>query len=281
MTSNAGHGNASLWRAYQWELRKLTAQWRTYLGLAAMVAVPVAFVIAYQISPPTGSGEEDVALSVVVTQTGFALPLVVLFYTSLALQPLVTALVAGDIFATEDQVRTLKMILTRSTTRDSIFAAKVLATVTYSLVALLLFATTGLAGGGIAYGFHPVRLPGVSLSTHQAAMRVGAALGIYALPLLAVACLGLMLSVLAKNSSGAIVGTLIFSFVIQFLRFLPGIPTEVRSWLLTDQFAAWQTLFTPAFTPHMLVHPALVSVVYAVPPLVVAWWSFGHRDVIG
>ena len=47
-----------------------------------------------------------------------------------------TALVAGDIVATEDSSGTLKMILTRSLTRGQILAGKTLATFTYVLVLL-------------------------------------------------------------------------------------------------------------------------------------------------
>lgn len=271
----------SLWRAYWWELRKLAVQWRTYLGLAAVTLAPIAFVVAYQINPPSSSGGGDLALSQAVTQSGFALPLVVLFYTSLTLQPLVVALVAGDIFAAEDQQRTLKMILTRSTSRSRIFAAKALAAFTYALGSLAAFAAAGLIGGGLAYGFGPVRLPGVALSPGQAALRVAAAFGVYALPLLVVACVGLLLSVLAKNSAGAIVGTLIFSFVVQFLRFLPGVPDRLETWLLTKEFSAWQGLFAASVDRGALLHAAIVSICYAVAPLVVAWRIFLRRDVIG
>ena len=59
-----------------------------------------------------------------------------LLFSALFLFPLVTALVAGDIVAAEDHNRTLKTILTRSTSRSSIFAAKVVATFAYVLAAM-------------------------------------------------------------------------------------------------------------------------------------------------
>ena len=116
---------------YRWELRKLVAQKRTYLGLGAAVAVPIIFVVALALQ----SGQpDDVAFGRYVRQSGLAVPPVILIFGSYWLFPLITALVAGDIVAAEDHNGTLKTILTRSVGRGRIFAAKVLAAMTYALV---------------------------------------------------------------------------------------------------------------------------------------------------
>ncbi len=65
---------------------------------------------------------------------------------SIWLFPLITALVAGDIIAAEDQNGTLKTILTRSLDRGRIFAAKALAALTYALAALVLMGLTAVIG---------------------------------------------------------------------------------------------------------------------------------------
>ena len=93
-----------------------------------------------------------------VRETGLAIPLVCLAFGSIWLFPLITALVAGDIVATEDQHGTLKTILTRSVERWQMFVAKVLAAITYAAVGLSLFVLTGLLLGGLAFGFDPVTL---------------------------------------------------------------------------------------------------------------------------
>ena len=67
---------------------------------------------------------------------GWPIPPVILIFGSYWLFPLITALVAGDIVAAEDHNGTLKTILTRSVGRGRVFAAKVLAALTYALVAL-------------------------------------------------------------------------------------------------------------------------------------------------
>ena len=81
-------------------------------------------------------------------QSGFAIPLVVLIFGSIWLFPLVTSLVAGDIFASEDHNGTLKTILTRSLERGQIFRGKLLAAGSYAIVAAyLVFLRRDVAGG--------------------------------------------------------------------------------------------------------------------------------------
>ena len=79
-------------------------------------------------------------------ETGFAVPLVCLTFGAFWLLPLITALVAGDIVATEDHNGTLKTILTRSVERWHVFAGKVLAALTYT-AAVLVHLRRRRAGG--------------------------------------------------------------------------------------------------------------------------------------
>ena len=73
---------------YRWELRKLRAQKRTYLGLGAAVAVPIIFVVA--LATQSG-GPNDVAFGRYVHDTGLAIPLVLLLFGSVWMFPLITA----------------------------------------------------------------------------------------------------------------------------------------------------------------------------------------------
>ena len=172
---------------YGWELRKLVAQKRTYLGLGAAALVPVIFVVALGLQ----SGQpEDVPFGRYVRQSGLAIPPVILIFGSYWLFPLITALVSGDIVAAEDHNGTLKTILTRSVGRGRIFAAKVLASLTYAVVALATMGLTAVIGGVIASGFHPlVTLSGTTVSASRALLLIGASLLVYLLPLAAVAAI--------------------------------------------------------------------------------------------
>src|SRR3954454_13822977 len=83
---------------YAWELRKLRAQKRTYLGLGAAVAVPLIFVVALAVDS-SGGGPDELPFGSYVRETGLAVPLVCLAFGSFWLIPLITALVGGDVVA--------------------------------------------------------------------------------------------------------------------------------------------------------------------------------------
>ncbi|MCW3022501.1 MAG: transporter permease [Conexibacter sp.] len=263
---------------YAWELRKLVAQKRTYLGLAAAALVPVIFVVALTLQ----NGEpEDVAFGRYVRQSGLAIPPVILIFGSYWLFPLITALVSGDIVAAEDHNGTLKTILTRSVGRGRIFAAKVLAAVTYAIVALALMALTAVIGGIIVSGFHPlVTLSGTTVSAGRALLLIGASLLVYLLPLIAIASIALLLSTVTHNSAAAVVGALMISLMLQLVTIIPGLGV-LRPYLLPTQFNAWQGfLRTPAdWTP--VIRAAWVCALYALPCIGVAYLNFLRRDVAG
>src|SRR4029077_17070740 len=119
---------------YGWELRKLVSQKRTYLGLGAAALVPLLFTIALTLQKGTPN---DVAFGRYARVSGLAIPLVLLLFGSIWLFPLITALVAGDIIASEHHNGTMKTILTRSLDRGQIFTGKAATALTSALAALL------------------------------------------------------------------------------------------------------------------------------------------------
>ena len=270
------HGVATV---YRWELIKLATQKRTYLGLGAAVLVPIAFVIALAVQK--GAGPTDVPLGRTLRDTGLATPFVVLFFLSIWGLPLITALVAGDIVASESQNGTLKTILTRSLDRGQIFAGKTLATLTYMAAAVVAMAAVGLAAGWIAWGLHPLTsLSGTTVPVGHSLVLLGESLGIYAIALAGVAAFGLMLSTVTRNSAASVVGTLMFALLMQLLGVLPG-TESIRPYLLGTQFDAWHGfLRTPAdWTPVM--RALWVCALYIGTPLVAAYMVFLRRDVAG
>src|SRR6516165_899047 len=124
---------------YRWELTKLRYQKRTYLGLGAAAIVPILFVVALHFRHDRHGG--DFAFSSYLTRSGLAVPLVLMLFGAVWMFPLITALVAGDIFASEDHNGTLKTIFTRSLERWQIFGGKTFAAATYAVFAILLSGT--------------------------------------------------------------------------------------------------------------------------------------------
>ena len=93
-----------------------------------------------------------------MTQSGVVLPLALLAFATFFGAPVITALVAGDIVSSEDANNTLKMILTRSTGRGTIYAAKALAAATYGIALRGRPLRDAIVGSLIAWGLHGATL---------------------------------------------------------------------------------------------------------------------------
>ncbi|MEA2297325.1 MAG: type transport system permease protein [Solirubrobacteraceae bacterium] len=271
-------GRPGVLNVYGWEMRKLRAQKRSYLGLGIVTAVPLIFVVSLSLR---NGGPEDVAFGRYVHQSGLAVPLVILVFASAFLLPLATALVAGDIVAAEDHNGTLKTILTRSLDRGQVFAGKLLAAVTYALIALLLMGTVATVAGSLESGFHPlVSLSGTHISAMKALGLVYASFGVYFLPILAIVAIGVLLSTTTRNSAGAVVGTVMAVLMLNLIDIVPGLEF-IRPYLLPHQFDAWMGFLREPIDWSPIIRAAWVSAVYAVPCAFAAYLVFLRRDVAG
>ncbi len=264
---------------YRWELTKLRYQKRTYLGLGAAALVPIIFTVAIHFRHDRHGG--DFAFSSYLDRSGLAVPLVILLFGAIWMFPLITALVAGDIFASEDHNGTLKTILTRSLGRGQIFAGKGLAAATYAVVAIFLNGTVAVIAGSIQSGFNPLQsLSGTLVSAPKALELVYVALLVYLIPIAAIVCIGLLLSAVTRNSAAAVVGTLMFSLLIQLIGILPGM-SGTHPYLLSTQFNAWQGLLRTPIDWSPIIRATWVCSLYGIPALAGAYITFLRRDVAG
>jgi ABC-2 type transport system permease protein len=265
---------------YRWEIAKLLVQKRTYLGLAAAMGVPLAFVIVLLVK----SGSPNDALGGLghrVRDTGLVVPFIVLFFMSAFAFPLITSLVAGDIVAAESQNGTLKTILTRSRGRTTIFVGKVLACLTYTLAILLLMATVAFVAATLSWGFNPLpSISGPTVSAWHGLGLLGITLAYYVAPLAGVMAIGVLLSTVTRNSAASVVGALLIFLAMGLLTVIPG--TEpIRPYLLTPQFDAWHGLIRLPADWAPIRHGLWVCAFYVVAPLVAAGIVFARRDVAG
>jgi ABC-2 type transport system permease protein len=264
---------------YRWELTKLRYQKRTYLGLGAAVLVPILFVLAIHFRPDRRGG--DFAFASYLTRSGLAVPLVLMLFGAVWMFPLITALVAGDIFASEDHNGTLKTIFTRSLDRGQIFTGKALAAATYAGVAILLSGTVAIVAGSIQSGFNSLQsLSGTIVSAPKGLELVYVSLLVYLIPIATVVCIGLLLSTITRNSAAAVVGTLMVSLLFQLIGILPGLGS-VQPYLLSTQFNAWQGLLRTPIDWAPIVRATWVCAMYGIPSLFAAYLVFLRRDVAG
>ena len=265
-------------KVYRWEITKLLAQKRTYLGLGAAIIVPIIFVVVLVIQ---SGGPNDVPLGRYIRNTGLAVPFVVLFFMSIWGLPLITSLVAGDIVAAESQNGTLKTILTRSRERGQVFVGKVLASISYTLAAVFAMGIVGLVAGSIAWGFHPLTsLSGTKVSAAHGLALLVASLAVYALPLIGIAAFGVMLSTITRNSAASVVGALMWALFMQLLGVLPG-TESFRNYLLGTQFEAWHGFLRVPADWAPIIRALWTCSLYIGLPLAAAYLVFLRRDVAG
>jgi ABC-2 type transport system permease protein len=266
----------------RWELRKLIAQKRTYLGFALAVLLPVIFVVVQNLREhhERGGANNNIFFSE-ITQSGLATPVLMLLLLSVFMLPVIVALVAGDIVANEDGNGTLKTILTRSVDRGQVFAAKTLAAMIYATTAVFLSAAVATLAGLASWGFHSITsLSGTVVPAPKALLLVFAANALYLIPLLAVTSIGVLLSSATRNSAAAVVGTIGLVILLYIVSGIPGLE-GIHPYLLTEQFENWQGLLRTPTDWAPITHSLWVCALYAAPALVGAYLVFLRRDVAG
>jgi ABC-2 type transport system permease protein len=266
---------APIRRAYHFELIKLQAQWPIRLALLACWLGPALLVaaISQQSSPPS-----DTVFGRWMSQTGWAGPLVVLTFSCSWLLPLLTSLVAGDIFAREDRLGTWRHLVVAVRSPQRIFAAKALASLTIIIVLVVGLAVSGVVGGLAAVGNRPlVGLDGHLLAPGQAASAVLLAWASALAPTLAFAAVGLLGSVALGRSPMGLVIPALLALLLQLAQLLP-LPVVVRVALPSYAFIAWRGLFTdPAQTGPLLLGVA-ISLALALAASTLAYRLFMRRD---
>jgi len=148
----AGERRSGALVAYRLELAKISGliQVRTIAALGVIGPFLAVAVLHVQSASPG-----DTAFGQWVHSSGLAIPMVVLGFGAAWIGPVLTAVVAGDIFSSEDRFGTWKTILTRGHSRGQLFAGKFLAALTFALALMVLLTVADLLAGLLA-GAQPV-----------------------------------------------------------------------------------------------------------------------------
>jgi ABC-2 type transport system permease protein len=180
--------------------------------------------------------------------------LVVLSFSCSWVLPVLTSLVAGDVFAVEDRLGTWRHLLVAVRSPRRIFATKALASLTVIMLLVAGLAASGVVGGLAAVGNRPlVGLDGHLLAPSQAAGTVLLAWASVLAPTLAFAAVGLLGSVAFGRSPMGLVVPALLALMLQIAQLLP-LPVVVRVALPSYPFIAWHGLFTdPAQTGPVVV----------------------------
>ncbi|MGW3269161.1 ABC transporter permease [Streptomyces sp. NPDC001056] len=262
-------------RGYRFELVKLVSQWRIRLLVLACWIVPAVFVVGVSAQSTLPS---DTLFGRWMHATGWAGPLVVLGFAGTWALPLLTSVVAGDVFAAEDRLGTWRHLLVVVRSARRIFVAKTLASLTVILLLVAGLACSSAVGGLLAVGDHPlVGLDGHLLTPSDAAVRVLLAWVAVLAPTLALAGIGLLGSVTLGRSPMGLLLPAVVALAMQLAQMLP-LPLVVRLALPGYAFIAWNGLFTSPEQVGPLLIGVAVSLAWALTATVLAYVLFLRRD---
>ena len=269
---------ASLFAALRWEIRKLTAQYRARAVLlgALLGPVPVVAVIHAQSRAP-----KDTLFGRYATTNGFSLALLILGFACQWILPLLTAIVAGDIFASEDQHGTWKTILTRSTSRAKLFWVKALTAAGFAILMVALLSASTIASSVLIGGHQPlVGVSGQLIGAHEALKLVSLSWATTAAPTLGFTCLAILLSIATRNPAAGIATPVVLAMVMQLVGALGGVEA-IRPLLLTTPYESWHGLLaSPQFTGP-LTQGLVVSGVWSLVSLLAGFVMLRRRDITG
>ncbi len=274
-TPRAAARPARLRQGYHFELVKLLAPWRIRAVLAACWLGPALLVavISQQSTLPT-----DTVFGRWMGSTGWAGSLVVLSFCCSWVLPLLTSLVAGDVFAAEDRLGTWRHLLVAVRSLPRVFVAKALASLTVILLLVAGLAASSVAGGLAATGNRVlVGLDGHLLQPDQAAGAVLLSWATVLAPTLAFASVGLLGSVAFGRSPTGLPLPAVLAFAMQAVQLLP-LPVAVRLSLPSYAFLAWRGLFTDPVQTAPLVVGVVVSLAWAAAACALAYRLFLRRD---
>jgi ABC-2 type transport system permease protein len=271
-----GRRRPSLLDAVAWETSKLRAQWRARVTLLLCLVAPVIVVAITnaQQRPP-----KDSLFGRYIHESGFAVALLILGYASQWVLPLLTALVAGDIFAGEDQQGTWKTVLTRSASRSQLFAAKTIVAIVYAVVVLLVLAFSTTVSSVLIVGHQTVTgLSGQPIAAGSATGLVTLSWLVLIAPMVGFTCLAILLSVRSRNPAIGIAAPVVLGLVMQLAGSVGGID-PVRPLLLTTPFETWHGLLVEDRFYGPLLVGFVVCAVWSLLCLGVAYTTLRNRDI--
>lgn len=292
------------------ELFKLVRRPRTWVSIGLICALPLVvaiFIAVTHLAPPPGQG--SAFLSAVLNE-GQLYPAAALALVLPVFLPVAVAVMAGDSIAGEASTGTLRYLLARPVGRTRLLVAKLVAVITFTLLAIIAVAITSLATGVLilgpsraaAVGFAPgtsgsiapgaggaptaglqpgaavTSLSGAPLTTLQLVERILGAMAFITVSMLGVAAIALFLSTLTDSAIGAALGSLAALVGSEILVTLNA-ASAVQPYLPTRYWLAWIDFFRQPIFWRDIQRGFGIQAVYVVVFLAAAWANFATRDI--
>jgi len=242
----------SFTRQLGYELLKLFARRRTYIGYGAFALVQGAILGLLQLPKAreaVGELLRENGYAFEAFYGGLSLAVVMIVFTFMLLGALYLALVAGDIVAKEVEDGTMRMLLSRPITRPRLLLIKLLACTLYAitLIAFLSITALGLATlqrgyVGQLFVFVPEEELFAIFGTGEGLRRYAMAMGMLSLTTLIITNTAFMFSCFRMKPAAATILTLSLLFIDTVLRSIPYF-SDYRPFFISYHTGAWVRIF--------------------------------------
>ena len=245
------------------------------------MVLPWVLVGAFEISGPASGGNGTPGLVVAATNGGLNFTAFSFFVSAGFLLVVIVALFCGDTIASEANWSSLRYLLAAPVPRARLLRQKLAVAAAYSILAILTFALMSMVAGTVAFGWHPLRLPGsgIDVATGSALGRLAVVFGYILVTETVVAGLAFLLSVSTDSPLGAVggaVGLIIVSNILDAITALGG----WREILPSHWQFAWISALQSQITWTGMIEGAAVSVSYAIVLFALAFRRFRTRDIV-
>jgi ABC-2 type transport system permease protein len=234
------------------ELNKIFHKPRTYLAFAAISAIVVFIQLGFYVDGETYvqfgmqalSDSFDVQGKIL---NGYLIAYIIL-QTLLVHVPLLIALVSGDMISGEANMGTLRLLLTKPISRQSLLTGKFLASSIYTILLLIWMAFWTLLVSILIFGVDDLIILKSDVVTlilkDDILWRYGAAFIFAMLAMITVSSLAFFLSIFAENSIGPIIACMSIIIVLTILQTLQlPVFNAVKPYLFTTHMLGWKGFF--------------------------------------
>jgi ABC-2 type transport system permease protein len=277
------------WRSTYNELIKIAYKPRSYIGLGGITLIIGIILFAmkldgqFYISIITGQFEQSVSFEGKILNgnlIGFIILQMLIIHV-----PLLIAFVTGDLISGESAMGTIRFLLTKPLSRNSILFSKFLAGCAYTFIVILTLAFLALIVGKALFGTGDLivlKSDGLIIfQEHDIGWRFFCGFLMAFLSLVTVAALSLTLSCFSENSIGPIVSTMgiILLFTIIGALEVP-LFDNIRPFLFTTHMAAWRFFFDDPLSTNQIINSISILVIHIVLLLFIASYKFNKKDIL-
>jgi len=277
-----------MWKLISIELFKIFSKPRTYIGFGAIIVIVLAieFGILFEGDMMVGMIMQNIRERFIFEGNVINQYLVayVILNTLWIHVPMLVALVTGDLLAGEANSGTFRLILTRPVSRVQLVLAKFIAGWIYSVLLVVVMALLSIGLGLILFG--PGDLVVITnkvniFSSGDVLWRFAGAYAYGILSMTTVAALSFLLSALADNSIGPIIGTIALIIGITIISTIGvSLLGPVNRFLFTSYLPSWQLFFHTDDGLAKLGHAILIQGIYIIGFLGFTIWYFRKKDIL-